>query len=155
MIGVGLRLIMLMSCGQTWKKLQAVQAALADILSKITLFWGHFELKTPHFLLKIEEEVLNMEDWGSIKEKWGCMMENWGLRIQKWGWRVVDWGKTIKIWGFYHATPTFNTNNFGLPLSQITLFWGHFKTLNLPLEDILQIFPGLIWAVTDPILTKL
>ena len=27
---------------QTWKKLQAVQAALADILSEITLFLGHF-----------------------------------------------------------------------------------------------------------------
>ena len=25
---------------QTWKKLQAVQVALADILSEITLFWG-------------------------------------------------------------------------------------------------------------------
>ena len=91
----------------------------------------------------MEEEVLKMENWGLIKENWGCMMENWGLRIQKWGWRVVDWGYTNKIWGVDHATPIFNTNNFGLPLSRITLFWGYFETLNLPLEDILQLFPGL------------
>ena len=28
---------------QTWKKLQAVQAALADISLEIQLFWGHFD----------------------------------------------------------------------------------------------------------------
>ena len=35
---------------QTWKKLQAVQAvqvALADILSEILLFWGHFDSNIP------------------------------------------------------------------------------------------------------------
>ena len=107
----------------------------------------------------MEEEVLKMENWGLIKENWGCMMENWGLRIQKWGWRVVDWGYTNKIWGVDHATPIFNTNNFGLPLSRITLFWGYFETLNLPLEDILQLFPGLIetplinsWDTLDTLL---
>ena len=67
------------SCLQTWKKLQVVQAALADILSKITLFWGHFELKIPHFWPKTEEEVLKTENWGLIKENWGL----W--------WRIGDW----------------------------------------------------------------
>ena len=33
---------------QTWKKLQEVQVALADIFSKIPLLWGHFESKIPH-----------------------------------------------------------------------------------------------------------
>ena len=34
---------------QTWKKLQAVQAALADILSEIMLFLGHFESNIIYF----------------------------------------------------------------------------------------------------------
>ena len=29
------------------------------------------------------------------------------------------------------------------PLSRITLFWGHCKALDFPLEDDLQLFPGL------------
>ena len=70
---------------QTWKKLQAVQAvqaALADILSEITLFWGHFE----------EEEELTKENWGWIKEIWGRRIENEGLRIQHWGWGAMGCG---------------------------------------------------------------
>ena len=47
---------------QTWKKLQAVQAALADILPEITLFWGHFEVNILYFLLKLEKEELTMEN---------------------------------------------------------------------------------------------
>ena len=49
---------------QTWKKLQAVQAALADILSKIPLFWGHFESNIPHLWQKMEEEEVKMRNWG-------------------------------------------------------------------------------------------
>ena len=53
---------------QTWKKLQAAQAALADILSEITLFWGLFEPNIPFFLLRMEKEELKMENLGWIKE---------------------------------------------------------------------------------------
>ena len=53
---------------QTWKKLQAVQAALADILSEITLFWGHFESDVLYFWMRMEEEELTMENWGLMKE---------------------------------------------------------------------------------------
>ena len=73
-------------------------------------------------------------------------MENWGLRIQHWGWRAVDWGWEIKISGFHHATPTFDKHISGHHLSQITLFWWHCKILNFPLEDDLQVFPGLLWS---------
>ena len=31
----------------------------------------------------------------------------------------------------------------------IILFWGHSKTLNYPLEDILQLFPGLLRHTSD------
>ena len=65
----------------------------------------------------------------------------------------MDWGYTIKIWGLYHTTHKFNEIIFGHPLSRITLFWGHFKTLNFPLEDILQLFPGL--ALSQVFLIKL
>ena len=92
------------------------------------------------------EKKLKMKSWGRVKEIWGWIMENGGLSIQKWGWGVLDWGYTIYIQGFYHASLTFNKSIFGRPLSQITLFWGHFKTLNFPLEDILQLFPGLYQA---------
>ena len=43
---------------QTWKKLQAVQVALADILSEITLFWGHFESNILYFRVRMEKEEL-------------------------------------------------------------------------------------------------
>ena len=46
--------------GQTWKNLQAVQAALADILSEITFFLGHFEPNIPFFLLNKGKEELKM-----------------------------------------------------------------------------------------------
>ena len=52
----------LQTVSQTWKKLQAVQAALANILSKIILFRGHFESKGPHFGPQMEEEELKMEN---------------------------------------------------------------------------------------------
>ena len=48
--------------GQTWKKLQAVQAALADILSEITLFWGHFESNILYFWERMEKEELPIEN---------------------------------------------------------------------------------------------
>ena len=119
---------------------------------KIHAILRTFWVQNPAFLT---EEVLKMENWGLIKENWGCMMENWGLRIQKWGWRVVDWGYTNKIWGVDHATPIFNRNNFVLPLSRITLFWGHLKTPNFPLEDILQLFPGLLQSCGENFLNTL
>ena len=50
---------------QTWKKLHAVQAVLADILSEITLFFqGLFEPNIPFFLLRMEKEELNIENLG-------------------------------------------------------------------------------------------
>ena len=55
----------------------------------------------------------------------------------------VDWGWAIKIWGNFHATPTIDTHISVYLLSQVTLFWGHSKSLNFPLEDDLQLFPGL------------
>ena len=48
----------LLGNNQTWKKLQAVQAALADILSEITLFWGHFESNILYFWVRMEKEEL-------------------------------------------------------------------------------------------------
>ena len=70
-------------------------------------------------------------------------MENGGFKIQNWGWRAKDWEYAIKILGFHHATPTFNARVSLCPLSRITLFWGHCKALNFPLEDDSQLFPGL------------
>ena len=94
----------------------------------------------------MEEEELKMEKWGWIKEIWGRRMEKELFRIKKWGWKAMDWGKAIKIWGFHHATPTFNTCILVHPLSRITLFWGHCKAQNFPLEDNLQLFPGLLYS---------
>ena len=58
--------------------LQAMQAALADIRSEITLFWGHFESNIVNFWVRMEEEELTIE--------------NWGFRISNWGWRAMHWG---------------------------------------------------------------
>ena len=44
------------------EKLQVVQAALVDILSKIPQSWGHFESSITHFLLKMEKEELKTEN---------------------------------------------------------------------------------------------
>ena len=57
---------------QTWKKLQA---ALADILLEITLFWGHYESNIQYFWLRMEEEELKMKNWG-------LRMENEGLELK-------------------------------------------------------------------------
>ena len=70
-------------------------------------------------------------------------MDKGGFRAQNWGWRAMDWGQGIKIWGFHHDTPTFNKDFSVYPLSQIPLFWGHCKNLNVPLEHDLQLFPCL------------
>ena len=40
----------------------------------------------------------------------------------------------------------FNKHVSLCPSSRITLFWGHCKHLNFPLEDNLQLFPGLLQA---------
>ena len=89
---------------QTWKKLQVVQAALADILLEISLFWGYFESNILYFWVRMEEKGLTIEYWGLIKKIGGRRMENGGFRVQNWGWRAMDWGQAIKIWGFHHAT---------------------------------------------------
>ena len=60
------------------------------------------------------------------------------MRFKGFGLRIGNKDK-----GFYHTTPTFNTNDSLHPLSRITLFGGHCKILNFPLEDDLQLFPGL------------
>ena len=76
-----------------------------------------------------------------MKKIWGRRMENGGFRAQNWA---------IKIWGFHHITPTFHTYVSLCPLPWITLFWGHCRILSFPLEDDLQLFPGLsclIWIV--------
>ena len=39
-------------------------AALADILSEITLFWGHFESNILYFWESMEEEELAMDNGG-------------------------------------------------------------------------------------------
>ena len=77
---------------QTWKKLQAVQAALPDILSEIMLFWELFESIIPLFWLKMEEEELEIEKWGWIKEIWGKRMEKEAFRSKNWGWRAMNLG---------------------------------------------------------------
>ena len=41
---------------RTWKKLQEVQAGLADILSDITLFWRHFESNILYFCFSMGED---------------------------------------------------------------------------------------------------
>ena len=46
---------------QTWKKLQVVQAVLADILSEIQQILGHFQLNIIYFWLRIEEEEVRIE----------------------------------------------------------------------------------------------
>ena len=61
---------------QTWKKLQA---AVADVLSEISLFWGHFESNIPYF------------DWGWSKKSWRWHIEVGYRRFVEGGWRVVDW----------------------------------------------------------------
>ena len=94
--------------------------------------------------MRMEEEELEIENWGWIKDIQGKGRGNRGLRFQIWGWRTVDWGWPIKIWGFNHALPSFNTHISGQPLVWIMLFWGHFKSRNPPLEDILKLFPGLL-----------
>ena len=71
---------------QTWKKLQAVQAALVDILSKIMQFWGHFESKILHFQPKMEEEELKMDQGEMRIELW--WMED--LLFRNEAVRVVD-----------------------------------------------------------------
>ena len=60
--------------GQTWKKLQAVQALLEDILLEITLFLGLFEANILYFFY-----------WGWKKKIWGRRMKNRGFKIQNWG----------------------------------------------------------------------
>ena len=74
------------------EKLQAVQMALADILSKITLFWGHFEPNILYFWARMEEEELTMDNWGWIKGILGRRMVNWGFSIENWGCRALNWG---------------------------------------------------------------
>ena len=66
---------------QTWKKLQAVQAVLADILSEIPLFWGPFDSNIHYFWLRMKEEELKMEIWSWIKEIIGKKMGNRWLKI--------------------------------------------------------------------------
>ena len=121
-----------------------MQAALADILSAIPLFWGHFKSNIPYFWLRMEEAELEMGNWGWIKDIQGKGRGNSDLRCQNWGWRTVDWGWPINNWGFNYATPTFNAHFSGQPLSRIMLFWGHYKSRNFLLEVILQLFPGLV-----------
>ena len=77
---------------QTWKKLVAVVAALADILSEITLFQGLFESNILYFSLRMEEEEFKRENWGWVKEIWGRRMENEAFRIKNWGGRAMDLG---------------------------------------------------------------
>ena len=83
--------IMQPSAIQTWKKPQAVQAAFADILSEITLFWGLFELIFLFFWLRMEEEELNIEKWGLIKEICGRRMGNEDLELE-----IGDGGQWIE-----------------------------------------------------------
>ena len=59
---------------QTFKKQQAVQAELADILSEITLFWGLFKPNFLFFLLRMDKEELKIENLGWIKEILGRKM---------------------------------------------------------------------------------
>ena len=51
---------------QTWKKLQAVQVALADILSEITLFRGIFERNIPYFLLIMKKNTTKWNMSGTV-----------------------------------------------------------------------------------------
>ena len=86
-------------CGSTTDQ---YEATLADILSEIPLFWGHFQSNIPYFCLRIDEAELRMENWGWIKEIWRKKMEISVLRIQ-----------------------TNNTKIYNYPLSWVTVFWGH------------------------------
>ena len=113
--------------------------------SEIRLFWGLFYPNIPYLLLRMEKEELKMENWGWITEIWGRRKENGRFRLQNWGWRAIYWWFSFKIWGFDHATPKFDTHVSVYLLSRITLFWGHCKILNFPLEDDLQLFPGLVY----------
>ena len=67
-----------------------MQVALADILSEIPLFEGHFEANIPYFCLRMEEEELKIKDGGFIKGICCRRMENGGLGIQNGGSGVVN-----------------------------------------------------------------
>ena len=120
---------------QSWIKLHALHAMRADILPRITHFWGHFGPKIPHFCRDfeagIEERQFKIEE---EDENWGLRMrmmieevlrmiiririENWGLRIKDWGWglRMGLRSRTFVVIFFW---------------SKITHYWGHFKTLKM------------------------
>ena len=82
-------------CGvldQAWKMLKAVQTVLADILSKITPFWGLFVSNILFFWLRMEGEELKIEKCSRIKEIWGTRMENEAFRIKNWREKAMNWG---------------------------------------------------------------
>ena len=57
------------------------------------------------------------------------------------GWRTDDWVSKLRVQGC--GLRWDNQDRRNPPLSQLTLFWGHSRALNVQLEEILQIFPGL------------
>ena len=115
---------------QTFKKLQAV---LADIFIRV------------EYPVSLAKDIGRRVEYGWLifkKVLWGKRMKNGLLRIQNIGRKAEEWGLAIQIWEFHHATPTFNTQISGEPLSRITQFCGHCCS-DFPLGDNLHLFPGL------------
>ena len=67
---------------------------------------------------------------------------------------MEDLGPKIEVEGVWiqDRQSTFNTYVSLCPLLRITLFGGHCKIPNFPLEDDLQLFPGLL---LDPVSSPL
>ena len=85
-----------MHLDQRWKKLHALHAMRADILPRITHFWGHFAPKIPHFCRNfgagIEDRQFKIEgeDWGwGLRKYWGWWL-GLGLRIEDQGLRIEE-----------------------------------------------------------------
>ena len=90
----------LCSRGQTWKKLQA---ALADILLEIMLFWGLFESNIPSFLT--EDGARRDKDWEMRLDQWkiedgGLWIENRPTRFQDF---IMPHQYSIHIFLFIHC----------------------------------------------------
>ena len=125
---------------QTWKKLQAVQAALADILSEITLFWGHFESKDP---------VLLTEDGGKRVEYRELRMDRDDLRLTHGEWNTMGFGLRKGI------EDSIMPHQDLMNIFQFILFHdsGYFKAivqLWIFAWGLSKIFPGLaIWNQTQ------
>ena len=123
---------------QSWKKLHALHAMRADILPRITHFWGHFGPKIPHFCRNFEagiedRQLIEDEDWG-----WwlglGLKIEDQGLRVEEVLRMRIEDGS--KITHFCRNSCTFEDIS---------------EPSKCPCADILSFFPALIIHTLMPL----